>query len=67
MVKYPLGLPSLVGYRRGEFWVLCCFASLSLPIFLNSSILKYADDIMILHFMRDCEEDKLQVEWNGLR
>ena len=36
------------------------------PIFPNSSILKYADDVMILHFIRDCEDDKLQAEWNAL-
>ena len=36
------------------------------PIFPNSSILKYADDVMILHFIRNCEDDRLQAEWNAL-
>ncbi|MEL7309549.1 MAG: reverse transcriptase domain-containing protein, partial [Pseudomonadota bacterium] len=36
------------------------------PIFPNSSILKYADDVIILHFIRKSEDDKLQAEWNAL-
>ena len=36
------------------------------PVFSNSSIIKYADDVMILHFIRDHKDDNLQAEWNAL-
>ena len=32
----------------------------------NTSIIKYADDVTFLHFLRSQSEDKLQHEWNSL-
>lgn len=32
----------------------------------NTSVIKYADDFLFLHFIRRCNEDKLQSEWNNL-
>jgi len=32
----------------------------------NSMCFKYADDITILHFLRDSQDDNLQLEWNNV-
>ena len=36
------------------------------PVCDNSVCIKYADDVTILHFVRDVEEDNLQCEWEHL-
>ena len=35
------------------------------PVCKNSLVVKYADDITILHFIRSTSEDGLQAEWNN--
>ena len=37
------------------------------PIFSNSTIIKYADDMTLLHFLRRKEEDNLQEEWDNIK
>jgi ribonucleases P/MRP protein subunit RPP40 len=37
------------------------------PIFSNSTIVKYADDVTLLHFLRRKEEDHLQEEWDNIK
>ena len=32
-------------------------------MYVNSSYVKYADDVTILHFVRSEDDDKLQEEW----
>ena len=41
-------------------------ASQLLPLHENSTVVKYADDITILHFMRNNEDDNLQSELNNV-
>ena len=36
------------------------------PVCSNSSMIKYADDILLLHFTRSPSDDMLQLEWNNL-
>ena len=36
------------------------------PSCSNTSIIKYADDILLMHFIRSPAEDQLQVEWDNL-
>ena len=36
------------------------------PVCPNTSIIKYADDILFLHFLRSSAEDQLQMEWHNL-
>ena len=47
--------------------ILFCLAVNSLSnICPNSSIVKYADDVSIFHFVRDSSEDRLQAEWDNV-
>ena len=47
--------------------ILFCLATDSIrPLFSNTSVVRFADDITLLHCVRDKNEDKLQVEWNHL-
>ena len=34
------------------------------PVCQNTKVIEYADDINIMHFIRDASDDQLQVEWN---
>ena len=36
------------------------------PLSENTAVVKYADDVTFLHFVRSSSEDKLQSEWNHL-
>ena len=36
------------------------------PVCTNSTVIRYADDILLLHFVRNSADDSLQVEWNNL-
>ena len=36
------------------------------PVCDNSVCIKHADDVTILYFVRDVEEDNLQCEWEHL-
>ena len=42
--------------------LFCCVMSSLKPICSNSQMIKYADDVSILHFIREFSEDKLQDE-----
>ena len=47
--------------------ILFCLVIDSLsPVCSNSRILKYADDVVYLHFLRKPSEDNLCLEWNSL-
>ena len=47
--------------------VLFCLAVDSLtPVCPNSTVIKYADDVTFLHFIRSPSDDALQCEWNNL-
>ena len=47
--------------------VLFCIAVDSLfPVCPNTFVVKYADDVTFLHFVRDSWEDQLQDEWDNL-
>lgn len=37
------------------------------PVCSNTKLIKYADDVVFLHFLRSSSEDKLHVEWKALR
>lgn len=37
------------------------------PVCENSTIVKYADDMVILHFMRSSQDDHLQNEWDHIQ
>jgi len=46
--------------------ILFCLVTDSLkPVCSNTKIIKYADDITFLHFLRHSGDDKLQSEWNN--
>ena len=36
------------------------------PVSMNSTCIRYADDILLLHFIRKSADDSLQEEWNNL-
>ncbi len=36
------------------------------PIFSNSHMIKYADDVVLMHFVRSPYDDQLQSEWNAI-
>jgi ribonuclease P/MRP protein subunit RPP40 len=36
------------------------------PVCKNSSIVQYADDIILMHFLRDTSDDHIDAEWNNL-
>ena len=47
--------------------VLFCLAVDSLsPVCANSAVIKYADDVTFLHFVRNVSDDALQCEWDNL-
>ena len=47
--------------------ILFCIATDSLKACLkNTSVIKYADDVTFLHFVRQVSEDHLQDEWDNL-
>jgi hypothetical protein len=62
-VSVSSGVPQ--GSVLGPF--LFCLAVDSLqPVCDNSIIIKYADDISILHFIREPSDDNLQQEWDNI-
>lgn len=62
-VHIPSGVPQ--GSVLGP--ILFCLAVDALtPVCSNSTIVKYADDISILHFVREAADDRLQEEWENI-
>jgi hypothetical protein len=57
------GVPQ--GSVIGPFLFALVIDSLS-PVCVNSTMIKYADDVTILHRIRNVSEDFLQVEWRHL-
>ena len=47
--------------------ILLCLATDGLShVYNNSTVIKYADDVSILHFVRHSSQDHLQLEWDQL-
>ena len=47
--------------------ILFCFVIDQLsPVCSNTKVIKYADDVVFLHFLRTLSDDHLQLEWNSL-
>jgi len=47
--------------------ILFCLAVNNLsPVCSNSVFIKYADDVSVLHFVRDSSDDNLQQEWDNI-
>lgn len=47
--------------------ILFCFVVDHLsPVCSNTEVVKYADDVVFLHFLRTPNDDHLQLEWNSL-
>jgi len=59
----PSGVPQ--GSVLGPL-LFCAVISSLQPVFPNSKIVKYADDVNLLHFVRDHHEDRLQEELNNI-
>jgi hypothetical protein len=59
----PSGVPQ--GSVLGPL-LFCAVISSLQPLFPNSKIVKYADDVNLLHFVRDNHEDRLQEELKNI-
>ena len=46
--------------------LFCCVLSSLSPIHVNTKMIKYADDINVLHFIRSADEDRLQSEFDHI-
>ena len=46
--------------------LFCLVVDSLLPACANTKILKYADDIVLLHYERKLSDDNLQLEWDSL-
>ena len=61
--RVPSGVPQ--GSIVGPLLFSMVVDSLSV-VHSNSSIVKYADDFSILHFVRDSSDDRMQSEWDNI-
>ena len=62
-VKIPSGV--LQGSVLGPFLFCLVIDSLS-PSCSNTKVIKYADDVLFLHFVRQNADDNLQQEWDSI-
>lgn len=63
-VSVPSGIPQ--GSVLGPLLFTMAIDSIK-PVCRNTSLVKYADDLLFLHFVRKSVDDNLQNEWNNMK